>query len=33
MFMSLDIKTLKAKFVAGKEYDLDQILALAYRDL
>ena len=33
MFMSLDIQTLKAKFVAGKEYDLDQILALAYRDL
>ena len=31
--MSLDIKTLKAKFVNGKAYNVDEIITLAYRDL
>ena len=31
--MSLDVKTLKAKFVNGKSYNIDEIITLAYRDL
>lgn len=31
--MSLDLKTLKAKFINGKPYDLDRIIEVAYRDL
>jgi hypothetical protein len=31
--MSLDVKTLKAKFVNGKSYNIDEIISLAYRDL
>lgn len=31
--MSLNLKTLKAKFINGKPYDLDCIIKTAYRDL
>ena len=31
--MSLDLKTLKAKFINGKSNDLDTIIKDAYRDL
>lgn len=31
--MSLDLKTLKAKFINGKSYDLETIIKDSYKDL